>query len=74
MCGTSPIFYKIPVTQDLIDYVKMGIEPITETKVLKHVPLFPDGFEKGMVPLGNRLLALKCYHAFKAFVFRDHSV
>jgi hypothetical protein len=74
MCGTSPIFYKIPITQDLVDCVKMGMEPNTETKVLRHVPFYPDGCDKGMVPLGNRLLALKCYNAFKAIVFRDHTV
>jgi hypothetical protein len=74
MCGTSPIFYKIPITQDLVDCIKLGMEPNTETKVLRHVPFFPDGFDKGMVPLGNRLLALKCYDAFKAFVFRDDTV
>jgi hypothetical protein len=74
MCGTLPMFYKIPITQDLVDCVLMGLEPMTETKVLKHVPLFPDRFINGMPPLGNRLLALKCYDAFKAFVFGDHSV
>jgi hypothetical protein len=74
MCGTSPKFYKITIIQDFVDCVSIGEEPITKTKVLLHVPAFPDGFDKGMVPLGNRLLALKYYDAFKAFVFRDESV
>jgi hypothetical protein len=74
MRDTSPIFHKIPITQDLVDCVAMGVEPSTDTKVLKHAPLFPDGFDKGMIPLRNRLVALKCYDAFKAFVFRDHIV
>jgi hypothetical protein len=58
ICGTSPKFYKIPITQDLVDCVLMGVEPITETNVLLHVPLFTDGFNDGMDPLRNRLLAL----------------
>jgi hypothetical protein len=74
ICGTSPLFYKIPITQDLVDCVALGVEPITETKVLKHVPLFPDGIVRGMVPVGNRLLALKCFDAFKAFVFGGYPV
>jgi hypothetical protein len=74
MCGTSPVFYKIPITQDLVDCVRMGVEPSIDTKVLRHIPLFPDGIKEGMVPLGNRLVALKCYDAFKAFVFGDRTV
>jgi hypothetical protein len=69
MCGISPRFYKIPITQDLVDCVLRGIEPMTETKVLRLMLSFPDGFSEGMVPLGNRLLALKCFDAFKTFVF-----
>jgi hypothetical protein len=74
MYGTCPNFYKIPITQDLVDCVMMGYEPMTETKVVRHIPLFPDGFINGMVPLGNRLLALKCFDAFKPFVFRGQTV
>jgi hypothetical protein len=52
----------------------MGIEPMIETKVFCHVPLFPDRLINGIVPLGNWLLALKCYDAFEAFVFGDQTV
>jgi hypothetical protein len=69
-----PKIYRMPITEELIDCVLREIEPMTETKVLKHVPLFPDRFKEGMIPLGNRLLALKCYDAFKAFVFGDQTV
>jgi hypothetical protein len=75
MCGTSPTFYKIPITQHLVNCVELGIEPITETKVLKHVPFFPDGFDNGMVPLGNRLVALKAYNTLNAFfIWESHCV
>jgi hypothetical protein len=69
MYETSPIFFRMPITQELVECVQMGIEPMTDTIVLRLVPLFPDGFREGMLPLGNRLLALKCYDAFKTFVF-----
>jgi hypothetical protein len=51
-----------------------GEDPITDTKVLKNFLFFLDGFDEGMVPFSNRLVALKCYDAFKAFVFRDRIV
>jgi hypothetical protein len=74
ICGTFPKFYKIPITQDLVECVQMGIEPMTETKILRLVVLFPDDFSEGMIPLGNRLQALEFYDAFKALVCGDQTV
>jgi hypothetical protein len=70
--GTTPYFYKMKVTQDLVDGVEKGERPKGEpTKIFQHKPRFPSLIERGMVPLGNRRVALECYEAFKVFVFQS---
>ena len=71
MNGTSPIFFKIPVTQDLLDHIYDGTYPPEETRVefcYPPVPRFPRRREEGMKPLENRREILECFEAFKAIV------
>jgi hypothetical protein len=74
MYGTCPTFYKIPITQHLVDCVEEGVSPDKDTEVSSYVPVFPSGMDKGMMPLDNRRNALQAYLAFRALVFRDYSV
>ncbi|KAH9475528.1 hypothetical protein JR316_0012643 [Psilocybe cubensis] len=71
MVGTSPSFFKIPVTQELTRCVAQGQYPPTLTIVTGHVPDIPRPsrrFSEGIKPLDNRRGILQCYEAFKKFV------
>ncbi|PBK67270.1 hypothetical protein ARMSODRAFT_889451 [Armillaria solidipes] len=71
MVGTSPSFFKIPVTQELTRCVESGQFPHTPTIITGHVPDIPRPnrrFSEGMKPLDNRRAILQCYEAFKKFV------
>lgn len=71
MVGTAPIFFKVPVTEELSDCVRHGKYPATPTVVACHFPDIPRPdcrFDEGMKPLDNRLPILKCYEAFRKFV------
>ncbi|KAJ7746577.1 hypothetical protein B0H16DRAFT_940479 [Mycena metata] len=71
MKGTSPIFFKIPVSQELVEAVVGGMYPATETIVHAHLPTIArpaHRLNEGMKPLDNRLAILSCYEAFKQFV------
>lgn len=71
MTGTSPVFYKIPVTIELADSVLMGQYPPIRTVVHAHLPPVPRParrLSEGMRPLDNRATILTCYEAFKQFV------
>jgi hypothetical protein len=71
MRGTSPIFYKIPVTDTLLRAVGGGVFPGAETVVSAHVPVLPRPnrrWTEGMKPLDNRRIILSCYEAFKVLV------
>ena len=68
MKGTMPIFYKIPVTTELVHAVQLGEYPVQETVVYAHVPTVPRParcYGEGMKPLDNRHVILSCYEAFK---------
>ncbi|TEB21358.1 hypothetical protein FA13DRAFT_1741998 [Coprinellus micaceus] len=68
---TSPTFYKIPVTTDLVTAVQRGVHPQQETVVYVHVPALPRParrWSEGMTPLDNKRIILSCYEAFKQFV------
>lgn len=70
MKGTMPIFYKIPVTADLVRAVQLGEYPAQETIVYAHIPVVPRParrYSEGMKPLDNRRVVLACYEAFKQF-------
>jgi len=72
LTGTSPSFFKIPVTQELVQSVGRGQYPSTPTIITGHVPDIPRPnrrFSEGMKPLDNRRAILQCYEAFKKFVF-----
>ncbi|KAK0220233.1 hypothetical protein IW262DRAFT_1010740 [Armillaria fumosa] len=69
--GSSPIFYKIPVTAELAESVAPGLYPAVPTIVYAHLPDIPRParrLSEGMKPLDNRASILSCYEAFKRFV------
>ena len=70
--GTSPTFYKLPVSKKLVTAVQWG-DYEQETVVLAHRPaVLPSASrpcsDEGMNPLDNRRLILSCFEAFKRFV------
>jgi hypothetical protein len=66
LAGTTPTFYKIPVTNNLVRHVRHGIYPSEPTVVSAQVPDLPDN--GGMKPLENRQALLRYYEAFKRTV------
>jgi hypothetical protein len=70
MRGTTPFFYKIKVTQDLVNSVEKGERPTQPTKIYQHRALLPLGPKRGMIPLANRKVGLEYYEALKVLVFQ----
>ncbi|TFK81058.1 hypothetical protein K466DRAFT_532260 [Polyporus arcularius HHB13444] len=71
LIGTTPIFYKIPVSVELVRHVARGTYPSHSTIVSGHVPAVPRPFRRyseGMKPVDTREAILRCYEAFKAVV------
>jgi hypothetical protein len=68
MIGTSPVFYIVPVTEDLSTFVIAGQYPDKQTVVLKHIPKIPRRASDAMVSKDNRKKILQCFEAFKKFV------
>ncbi|KAI0364257.1 hypothetical protein BV20DRAFT_1039488 [Pilatotrama ljubarskyi] len=71
LVGTTPNFYKIPVTADLVRHVRYGTYPTEPTIVSAHVPTVPRPlrrYSEGMKPLDNRQAILRCYEAFKRVI------
>jgi hypothetical protein len=71
MVGTSPTFFKIPVTEELVVHIRHGTYPPTPTYVTYSFPPVPRPARRrsdGMKPLENRRQILKCYEAFKTIV------
>ncbi|KAJ7079721.1 hypothetical protein B0H15DRAFT_804287 [Mycena belliarum] len=71
LVGTSPTFYKVPLTEELVRCVERGEYPTTPTIVAVHLPDLPRPHRRwveGMKPLDNRRIILECYEAFKAFI------
>ena len=71
MLGSSPAFYKIPVTKELAHAVALGQFPATPNVVYAHLPAVPRParrLSEGMKPLDNRRHILACYEAFRQFV------
>ena len=69
--GTSPIFYKIPVTIQLAQSVALGVYPAVPTVVHAHLHAVARParrLSEGMKPLDNRATIFACYEAFKRFV------
>ncbi|KAI9439134.1 hypothetical protein H4582DRAFT_1947116 [Lactarius indigo] len=71
MTGTMPMFYKITVTQDLVDAVETAQYPQNPTTVHRLEPpvVGLDGLGRdGMKTLNNRAVILRCFEAFKQFI------
>jgi hypothetical protein len=71
LVGSSPTFYKIPITKEFAQAVVLGRFPATPTIVYAHLPALPRParrLSEGMKPLDNRRHILACYEAFKHFV------
>lgn len=71
MRGTMPIFYRIPVTAELVQAVQLGEYPAQETVVYAHLPPVPrpaHRYSEGMKPLDNRRIVLSCFSAFQQYV------
>lgn len=68
MVGATPSFYKIPITQALVDALMAGQYPPSTTVVQRLVPPVPDlmSYQKdGMRSLDNRSVALCCFEGMK---------
>ena len=71
MVGTSPTFFKIPVTGTLSTHIRHGTYPPEETHVTYCHPPVPRPAHRrseGMKPLESRREILRCYEAFKEIV------
>ena len=71
LAGSSPIFYKIPVTTQLAQSVEAGTYPAIPTVVHAHLPVLARPAQRlieGMRPLDNRANILACFEAFNRFV------
>ncbi|KAJ7759361.1 hypothetical protein DFH07DRAFT_1023649 [Mycena maculata] len=70
MQGSAPTFFKVPVSQELVEAVMEGVDPATETIVYAHLLSIPRPLERlneGMKPVDNRLI-MSCYEAFRQFL------
>jgi hypothetical protein len=68
MSGTAPTFYKIPVTEELVDAITCAQHPPNQTVIDKLVPPVPrlhSYMSDGMIPLENRRIVIQCLEAFK---------
>ena len=69
MLGTSPAFFKIPITQTLSTHIRDGTYPEEETCVTYcYPPISMHRRSEGMKSLDNRREIFRCYEAFKAIV------
>ncbi|KAK0450584.1 uncharacterized protein EV420DRAFT_1630611 [Desarmillaria tabescens] len=71
LMGTTPTFYKFPITADLLQSIMTAQFPSQQTVVHKLIPPVPDiakFLANGMRPLENRRIILQCFEAFKQFV------
>jgi hypothetical protein len=70
--GTKPIFYKMPVTEELLVSVVTSQYPSQVTTIEEFVPPVPFYGSKarinGMRPLENRHIVLQCFEAFRGLV------
>ena len=71
MTGTTPVFYRVPVTVALLTALYTAQYPDEETVVLRFIPPVPNQSRyrlDGMRPLENRWIVLQCFEAFKAVI------
>ena len=72
MVGTYPIFYKIPVTSTLNNCVRSLTYPNMVTIIEKLEPpinRYETRYIEGMLHLDNRNIIIRCFEAFKLYVF-----
>ncbi|CAA7265002.1 unnamed protein product [Cyclocybe aegerita] len=75
MVGSCPAFYKIPVTQSLVDALVTAQYPAESTVVQRLVPLVPNLNQyrrHGMNPLGNSRIVFQCLEALFGFNDLNH--
>jgi hypothetical protein len=68
MSGTAPTFYRIPVTEELVDAISCAQHPPNQIVVDKLVPPVPHLHSymlDGIIPLENRRIVIQCLEAFK---------
>jgi len=68
MSGTAPTFYRIPVTEELVDTISCAQHPPNQIVVNKLVPPMPhlhSYMSDGIIPLENRCIVIQCLEAFK---------
>ena len=66
--GSARFFYKITITQALVDAVMNSQFPAQETIVKRFIPPVPnldDFLRDGMLSLDNRRISFQCYEALK---------
>jgi len=71
MVGSAPIFYKVPVTEELLTCLATSQYPPHHTIVQKFFPPVPNLgrlSNDGMRPLVNRRIIFQCFEAFRPFV------
>ncbi|OBZ65509.1 hypothetical protein A0H81_14462 [Grifola frondosa] len=72
MIGTAPIFYRIPVTEELLTVVATAAYPSDHrTVVQRFIPpvTHPQLYvQQGLVPLDNRYVVMQCFEAFKSLI------
>lgn len=64
LVGSTPTFYRVPITIELLNSISVGKYPKTRTTVRRHIPVG----NLGMIFLNDRGLALRCYKAFYKYV------
>ena len=68
MSSTAPTFYKIPVSEELVNAISCAQHPPNQIVVDKLVPPAPhlhSYMSDGMIPLENRHIFIQCLEAFK---------
>jgi hypothetical protein len=65
--GTTPTFYKIPVTAELVRAVDLGAYP-TEATIVCPQSTTPACRSEGMRPFDNRQTFICCFEAFKGVI------
>lgn len=71
MAGTTPIFYKIHITQSLLDHIARGQRPAVSTVIERCFPPVESiaaYIDYGMCELEYRGVALQCFEAFKTLL------
>jgi len=66
--GTTPTFYRIPITEDLAQHVAHGTYPTDPIRVTFCLPPVPRPASEGVKPLDNRRVILSCYEAFEMVI------